>query len=137
MIDVLSAIFYDDLWVLDLKSETWTLLSGYSSAVNSVPTTDSQPGGRIYHTMYFDPASKNLYLFSGYNDDLCATDLWFFNWSINQWERVTNNFIPSSLSPDTVGCDTQGVIWNGTLYLIYRGKNESGSMSMPYCVIYG
>jgi hypothetical protein len=76
-----STTFFDDLWYLDLSSNTW--FEAPRSAL-------IHPDGRIKGYMDYDAARDRLLLFAGHDDQQLgnANDLWAFDAAAQSWSLV-------------------------------------------------
>jgi hypothetical protein len=82
-----------DLWMLDLASSEWTLLSD-----NTAPGY-SGPSPRSFSALACEPSSNTLLLYSGLRFSVpfnklssnCFTDLWRFDLSSRVWHRVAGD----------------------------------------------
>ncbi|MFX0204847.1 MAG: Kelch repeat-containing protein, partial [Candidatus Hodarchaeota archaeon] len=76
---------YDDTWVYDLISNTWTQMN---------PST--KPPARCYHSMAFDSSSGKVILFGGRGGPtLYLSDTWVYDLNSNSWTQMTPSTHPS------------------------------------------
>jgi hypothetical protein len=79
-----------DLWMLDLATSEWTLLSDHSTPGYAGPSP------RSFSALAFEPSSNTLLLYSGLKFSVpsnklssnCFTDLWRFDCSSLVWNRL-------------------------------------------------
>ncbi len=135
--------FYNDLWMFDVVSNTWTWVKGSSSAnqlgtygVQGTAATANTPGAR--RNLVAWAADGRLYLFGGNGYANTATagplnDLWSYQPAINQWTWLkggnainqTGNYGTRGIAAtsNTPGAreNTLGWIADNQLYL-FRGQ---------------
>ncbi len=69
--------YYDDLWSLDLLSQTWTLLSSTGQL--------GQPATREGLSMVMDEEGEKLIVFGGRDASTTFDDLWFYSLPEDEW----------------------------------------------------
>ncbi|UCE10920.1 MAG: hypothetical protein JSW61_03040, partial [Candidatus Thorarchaeota archaeon] len=74
---------FDDTWILDYESRTWTEL-----------TISTSPTPRSGHVMVFDSSNGVIILFGGHNGTSPAKDTWVFNCTSETWIEVTPEISP-------------------------------------------
>ncbi|MFO8050333.1 MAG: kelch repeat-containing protein [Thermoplasmatota archaeon] len=75
---------YDDLFFFDLSTEKWRAIERYSS-----------PGGRYAFSSAYDEAGDKLYIYGGFFQGSEANDLWEFNFTSMQWNRLNSGVFSS------------------------------------------
>jgi len=108
--------FLNDLWEYSPTTNTWTFVSGGTTA-NQNGTYASQgsagtPGGRQEAVGWADNVNGNLWLFGGEGEDSAGTkngilnDLWMYNIASKQWTWVTG----SSTANQTGTYEVQAIV---------------------------
>ncbi len=69
---------FSDTWAYSLAANTWTNLS---------PAGDG-PSGRDRHSMVYDPATKRMILFGGWDGDYELNDSWAYDPAANTWTEL-------------------------------------------------
>jgi N-acetylneuraminic acid mutarotase len=129
--------FFDDLWALDLETETW----------KSVFTSGDVPRGRISHHMAFDRTTKQLVVFGGHDDGDVGNqnDVWTIDpratnptWkklplgdAFNKKGAGACDFPPDfttidKLSPERRQAYVFGARPDGHGFVVYGGKSDCG-----------
>jgi len=103
---------YDDVWVFDLTSETWTELD----------TTGGGPGGRVFHAMASD-GGETVYVYAGGDENAFFgpffTDLWALDLASGEWTQADDgsqfNTPDGRIWPDLLFDEATGglVMWAG------------------------
>ncbi|HEU4930368.1 MAG TPA: kelch repeat-containing protein [Candidatus Krumholzibacteria bacterium] len=75
----------DDLWALDLDTDTWTL---FTPAV--------KPSGRFFATMIYDAAHHRAVVFGGQTTLSLVNQVWMFDLWTSKWTQVTPVGTPPS-----------------------------------------
>jgi N-acetylneuraminic acid mutarotase len=78
--------YYNDTWACGLGTNTWTNLH----------PTGSVPAKRAGHSMAYDPVSKRMILFGGWNGTTAYDDTWAYDPAANTWA----NLRPEGSRPD-------------------------------------
>jgi N-acetylneuraminic acid mutarotase len=99
--------FMNDLWVYDLGTNEWTLVSGDPTIINqngvmnafNVPATTNRPGGRVATSGWFH--GGKLFVFGGYgypdsgspfaNMQGNLNDLWVFDTATKTWAMINGS----------------------------------------------
>ena len=78
---------YDDTWVYDVASETWTEMD-----------TEISPPERAWHDMVYASATNQIILFGGDNPELEINydDTWVYDLSSNEWTEMKPTTTPSA-----------------------------------------
>jgi hypothetical protein len=132
--------FFEDLWALDLATETWT----------SISTTGEVPRGRISHHMVFDRSKKQLVIFGGHDDGDVGNqnDVWTIDpkatsptWTklalgdaLNKKSTKACDFAPDfttidKLSPERRQAYVFGARTDGRGFYVYGGKSDCGLLA--------
>jgi N-acetylneuraminic acid mutarotase len=70
-----GAKYYNDLWAYDVTGNAWTALS----------PTGLSPAARQGHSLVYDPDSKKMILFGGYDGSTQYNDTWAYDPAANTW----------------------------------------------------
>jgi len=77
--------YYNDTWAFDIAAKTWANLH----------PSGSVPASRGGHSFVYDPASKTMILFGGWNGRTEYNDTWAYDLAENTW----TNLRPSGRAP--------------------------------------
>jgi hypothetical protein len=133
-------VFYSDLWKLDTRSRTWSLLSEgaqeSSSGEIGVGTSSTHPGPRLGAATWIDAENNVLWLFGGatiaggLNYRPCG-DVWTYNIATKIWTWVSGRLsfaeiyrsesaqlkvpsktsFPATLYSSSAAVDNNGDVW--------------------------
>jgi len=80
--------YYEDTWVYDLATDSWTQLNPPDS-----------PGPRAYHSMVYHPVSEQFFIFGGMDEFgyECLQEGLVFDIKTNRWDYISLQGNPSSL----------------------------------------
>jgi N-acetylneuraminic acid mutarotase len=67
--------YYGDLWAYDLTRNAW----------NTLTPTGAAPAARHGNSLVYDPQSKKMILFGGYNGSTQYNDTWAYDPAANSW----------------------------------------------------
>ena len=81
-----GSTYYDDTWVYDLAQNTWS----------SRAFVTSTPPARYGHSMAYDPVTKQIILFGGFDGIREYDDTWAYDLTTNVW----TNLRPEGHSPE-------------------------------------
>jgi hypothetical protein len=73
-----GGVYYIDLWVLDLASESWTQLQ----------PAGGPPAGRFGHNAAFDPVANRLIIYGGEGEAFYG-DTWAYDIASNTWSQLS------------------------------------------------
>lgn len=90
---------YDDIWALNLETQTWEKLD---------PT--SGPERRLSPGMVYDPTHHQLILFGGYKNSGRVNDTWLFDLDSNQWQEVFPAVSPPARSDMGLAYDEENQV---------------------------
>lgn len=75
----------DDLWTLDLNTDTWTEL-----------TPLPKPSGRYFASLVYDAANRRATLFGGQTATVAVNETWVFDLWTNEWTQLAPTGTPPS-----------------------------------------
>ena len=132
--------FLQDVWALDLSSETWTHLA----------TTGTGPGGRIEGALAFDVTERKLVAFGGHDDGSIGNENDLFTLDVTttpaQWTKLPHGDVPGSpatgqctFPPDFTRVDKQaperrsafafGPRVDGRGFVVFAGGGDCGLLA--------
>ena len=73
----------DDTWVYDFEANTWTQMN-----------PANHPSARYGGAMVFDSYSKKILLFGGHKGSVYDNEIWAYNYSNDDWEKIETQTKP-------------------------------------------
>lgn len=103
--------YYNDTWAYDLAANAWSNLQ----------PTGSVPAKRAGHSLVYDPVSKRMILFGGWNGTVGYNDTWAYDPAANAW----TNLRPSGSRP--AARDSHGMSYDpvSKLMVLFGGWNAT------------
>ena len=96
-----GADYYADLWAYDVAGNAWTSLS----------PTGVAPGARYGHSLVYDPESKKMILFGGFDGSTQYNDTWAYDPAANTWaDLAPGGSLPAARDSQAMAYDSDNKV---------------------------
>jgi len=103
--------YYDDTWAYDLTANSWTAVRSGGVA----------PAARQGHSLVYDPVSKKMILFGGFNGRVEYNDTWAYDPALGTWK----NLAPQGSLPDARDSQTMAYDPDDKVVLLFGGWSST------------